>query len=87
MIGTHIYVKAAGGVQEAARQLGVHRATVSRWQRDGIIPSKYQRAARIIVERHLLEVQLATGTNYTPATWEPVEGTEVHGRKDPLEGV
>lgn len=84
MIGTDIYIRAAGGVQEAARLLGVHRATVSRWQRSGLIPQRYARAVREIVERHILEVQRAAG--YTTER-DALAHPEGDGRDRPLAGV
>lgn len=60
MIGIEVYIRAAGGVSEAARMAGVHRATVSRWQARGVVPHKYERQAREVVQRHIEEMQRAT---------------------------
>lgn len=84
MIGTDIYIRAAGGVQEAARLLGVHRATVSRWQRSGLIPQRYARTVREIVERHILEVQRAAGHTTERDALAKAEGDR---RDRPVEGV
>lgn len=59
MIDTKLYIRAAGGVQEGARLLGVHRATLSRWQHSGMIPTKYADGARRVIEQHLAEVKHA----------------------------